>query len=378
MARDAKDLELVLHIGLHKTASTYIQNVLSARRYDLVQHGVFYPNTGTFEEARVRTRDGAQAGHFQLTFRGGRQALLEQLLDEVPPLASTVLLSAEDLTALRQRPERHMDHFGIFGSVKVVAVVRRQDTWIESMYKQAVDQWSSFETRSLPRFVAEEGPRLLDYHSRLSAWRALVGPENFHVLSYDDLGDGAAILRRVLEIAGVPKDRLGEYPGVEAPRYDSIRGIDTLGMRILNGYRLSNRNIRNKAAREIYASAPSGDIELMNPELRAGIQERCAPVNERIEREWLAEPAPGLRFAKDVRTASAGPPSSSDLLAYLDRVFAVCDEARALDDAEREAGAEAARAAVTPSVVAVAATSAARAADGGEGSDASQGDGVDE
>jgi hypothetical protein len=331
VARSAKDLDLVLHVGLHKTASTYIQNVLTARRYDLIQHGILYPTTGTYEEARVRTRDGAQAGHFQLTFRGGRRALLEQLLVEVPASVSTVLLSAEDLTHPRLRPADHIEHLGIFRSITVVAVLRRQDTWIESMYKQAVDQWSDFETRSLADFVLDKAPRLMDFHRRLSPWREWVGPERFHVLSYDDLPDGAAILRRLLEITGVPSERLDEYPGVDAPRYDSVRGIDTLGLRILNGYRLQTRDLRNKVAREIYGCAPAGDIELMTPELRAGIQERCAPVNERIEAEWFSAPVPGFRFGTDLRREPPQAPSGEDLVAYLNRVVALCDAARELE-----------------------------------------------
>jgi hypothetical protein len=328
--RNAKDLDLVLHIGLPKTASTYLQNVLTARRYDLIQHGLLYPTTGTYEEARVRTREGAQAGHFQLTFRDGRQALLAELLDEVPDGVSTVLLSAEDLTHPRLRAEHHIEHFGIFRSIKVVAVLRRQDSWIESMYKQAVDVWSNFETRSLDDYALGKA-RLMDYRRRLSPWRNLVGPENFHVLSYDDLPGGAAILREVLEIAGVPRERLGEYPGVEAPRYDSVRAIDTLGLRILNGYRLQTRDIRNKVAREIYDCAPAGEIDLMSPELRAGIQERYEPVNQRIEAEWFSAPVPGLRFGADLSREPAPTPSGDELVDYLNKVVALCDSARELE-----------------------------------------------
>lgn len=331
MPRNAKDLELVLHIGLHKTASTYVQNVLTARRYDLLQLGILYPTTGTSEEPRVTTREGAQAGHARLSFRGGRKALLEELLDEVPAGVSTVLLSAEDLSHPRLKPGYHVNQFGIFGSIKVVAVLRRQDTWIESMYKQAVDQWREFETRSLPDFVLDKGSSLMDFHRRLSPWRDLVGPENFLVLSYDDLADGAAILRGVLEFAGVPPERLGEYPGIRAPRYDSVRAIDTLGLRILNGYRLQTRDIRNQVARQIYDCAPEGDIELMTPALAAGIRERYAPVNERIEAEWFSEPVPGFRFGADLRHESPKAPSGDDLVSYLNRVIALCDSARALE-----------------------------------------------
>lgn len=331
MARHAKDLQLVLHVGLHKTASTYIQNVLSARRYDLIPYGILYPSTGMFEEARVRTREGAQSGHFRLTFRNGRKALLNELLNEVPVSVSTVLLSAEDFTHPRLSAEQHFDHLSGFGSIKVVAVVRRQDTWIESIYKQAVDQWGNFETRSFGEYLVEEGPGLLDFHSRLSPWRDLVGPENFHVLSYDDLA-GAEMCRRILRVAGVPAEDLDGFPGVEVPRYVSVRGIDTLGLRILNGYRIQTRDVRNKIAREIFAAAPRGDVELMTPDMRAGIEERYAPVNRRIEEEWLSEPAPRFRFGADLDAREVQPPSSQDLMDYLDEVISLCNTARELDD----------------------------------------------
>lgn len=324
MARHAKDVKLVLHIGLHKTASTYVQNVLSARRYDLVQHGVLYPNTGTFEDPRVRTRDGAQSGHTQLC-RPDRKALLDDLLNELPATASTVLLSAEDFTLPRVTPQQHVEAFGDFGSIEVVVALRRQDAWIESYYKQAVDQYGRFETRSFGDYLSQVGPSLLDFHARLSPWRELVGPENFHVLSYDDMADGAAICRRVLNVAGVPDEQCDGLLNVDVPRYDSIRAIDTLGVRVLNGYRLKKRDVRNKIAREIYAAAPAGDIELMTPEMRAGIQARYAPVNERIESEWFSEPVPGFRFGHDIVREPPQPPSASDLIEYMDNVIALCE-----------------------------------------------------
>jgi hypothetical protein len=327
VARHAKDLELVLHIGLHKTATTYVQNVLSARRYDLIQDGLLYPNTGTFEDPRVRTRQGAQSGHTQFT-RQGRKALLEDLLNEVPATTQTVLLSAEDFTLPRVTPEQHLEALGVFGSIKVVVVVRRQDAWIESVYKQAVDQYGRFETRSFGDYLAQEGPSLLDFHARLSPWRQMVGPESFHVLSYDDLPDGAAICRRVLEIAGLPESQLDGLTGVEVPRYDSVRAIDVLGLRILNGYRLKTRDVRNKVAQEIYAAAPAGDLELMTPEMRAGIQARYAPINERIESEWFSEPVPGFRFGTEIVREAPQPPSGSELIDYMDHVIAMCEAAR--------------------------------------------------
>lgn len=328
----AKDLELVLHVGLHKTASTYVQNVLSARRYDLLEHGLVYPTTGT-PGMKVRTRDGARSGHALLTYRKGTGELVEQLLHEVPADATTVLVSAEDFTHPRRDPEQMLAPFQAFGRVSVVVVLRRQDDWLESYYKQRVDQFRSAETRSITDFLAEEGPWLLDYERRLAPWRELVGADRFHVLSYDDLADGDAQVRRILALAGVPESATADFPGVEVPRYDSVRAVDTLGIRMLNACGLTDRDVRNEAAREIYAESPEGDVALLTPEQRAAIREHCAPINERIEAQWCAEPVPGLRFARPDRPAPTAPDALA-LARYLDRVLGVCAAAR-----RREAGA---------------------------------------
>lgn len=331
VSRRAGDLRLVLHVGLHKTATTFVQNTLSARRYDLLDRGVLYPTAGTSSSDHPRTREGAQSGHILFTRPGKRaRALVGELLDELPESASTVLLSSEEFTRPDPgaTPAQHIDLFSDFGSIDVVLVLRRQDRWIESYYKQLVDQYGAFEVRSFAQFLAEEGPSLLDFHARLGGWRELVGPERLHVLSYDDLPDGAAITRRLLEVAGIAEESGAATASVPLPRYDSVRAIDTLGLRLLNSYRIGDRDLRNRTAREIYAAAPAGDIALLGPAMRAAIVERCAPVNERIEREWCTEPVPAFRFGADVPPPGAAPPDGPAMVRFLDDVLALCESAR--------------------------------------------------
>ena len=326
---------MVLHIGLHKTASSYVQNLLSARRYDLLQDGILYPATGTVDDVAVSTRDGAQSGHALFTTPGDRRGLVSELLAELPDPVSTVLISSEEFTLPRQRPgpEQYLKRFSAFGTIKVVLVLRRQDVWIESVYKQLVDQYGNFETRSFDEFLSQMGPVLLDFHSRFAPWRELVGPDNFHVLSYDDLAGGAAIYRRILEIAGATGDHVDDVQSVTVPRYDSVRAIDTLGLRILNSYRLPDRQARIRTARAIYAAAPDGDIELMTPAMREGIRTLCEPINERIEAEWFEEPVPGFRFGSAPPPAPTRQPTGLEVVDYLDRVISLCEAAkRSADD----------------------------------------------
>jgi hypothetical protein len=330
VAKHAKDVTLVLHIGLHKTATSYVQNLLSLRRYDLLREGVLYPTTGAVDAVPMSTRAGAQSGHADFFWAKDRGALVSQLLTELPDAASSVLLSSEDFSLPRRRPftEKFLNDFSAFGSVKVVLTLRRQDVWVESYYKQFVDQYGNFETRSLDEFLRQAGPSLLDFHTRFTRWRDLVGPENFHVLSYDDLPGGAAIYRHILEVAGVGGSLLDVAESADVPRYESVRSIDTLGLRILNSYRLDSREDRVRIAKWIYAAAPDGDIELMTPEMREGIQARCGPINERIEAEWFKEPVPGLRFGSALPSPPARTPTGPAVVGYVDQVMALCEAAR--------------------------------------------------
>lgn len=328
--KHGRDRTLVLHIGLHKTATTFVQNVLDSCRHDLLRVGVLYPETGT-PEPMARTREGAQSGHALFTRIKHGPSLVSDLLAEMPDSVSTVLLSAEDFSLPRARPtaQEYLSRFSKFGVIKVVLVLRRQDAWVESWYKQLVDQYVNFETRSFDDFLRDEGAALLDFHTRFTPWRELVGPENFHVLSYDDLACGAAICRRLLEIAGVKGPLLDEAAAMDVPRYGSGRAVDTLGLRILNSYRLANRDDRIDAARAIYRMSPAWDLELMTEPMRAGIQAYCAPINERIESEWFSAPVPGFRFGVQPRRGGSPTPSGTDVVDYLDRVLLLCERVRA-------------------------------------------------
>ena len=134
-----------------------------------------------------------------------------------------------------------------------------------------------------------------------------------------------AICRGLLEIAGVRGPVLDKLSTVSVPRYDSVRAIDTLGLRILNSYRLEDRDTRTRIARSIYDAAPSGDIELMSAELREEIQAMCRPINERIEAEWFGEPVPGFRFGSPPRSRPRTRPRGRTMVDYVDRVISLCE-----------------------------------------------------
>ena len=53
---------IVLHCGLHKTGSTYIQRNLQTNRELLLQHGVLYLGPNTFKKRARRCGDTCNGG----------------------------------------------------------------------------------------------------------------------------------------------------------------------------------------------------------------------------------------------------------------------------------------------------------------------------
>ncbi|MCK0168411.1 hypothetical protein MWU52_12675 [Jannaschia sp. S6380] len=333
-SKKAAEIDVILHIGLHKTATTYIQNKLSALRYHLLTDGIIYPRAGEVMRSWTPTRDGAQSGHALLT-RGEKAAMpaIAEIVDECPPGIERVILSSENFTIWKRPtpPANYLSRLSMFRSVKVVLVLRRQDVWIESYYKQLVDGFIDYETRSFAEFVASEGAELFDFHSRFSEWRDLVGPNNFHVMSYDDCDGADDLCRQILTLAGAGAALLDRVADMPVERYDSVRPIDTVALRILNAARLSDREARIALARRFFEAAPDIDVPLMTDAIRDAIHEVCDPINARIEAEWFDRPVPGLRFGKAVATPAPRPVDSAVLADFLDYVIAECGKARAAE-----------------------------------------------
>lgn len=327
----AQNIDVILHIGLHKTATTYIQNKFAAHRYDLVREGIVYPRAGEPDRPVFATRGGAQSGHALLT-RAEDPALeaIQGIAKECPESTRCIVLSSENF-AIWTRPftaAEYLARFNMFRSVKVVLVVRRQDSWLESYYKQIVDGFRDYETRSFGEFLSDEGWKLIDFYSRFSEWRTAAGADNFHVLSFDDCKDADEIGANILKLAGASDELIDAITSADAERYDSVRAIDTLALRILNAYQLNDRDERIELARNLVAASPASKFPLMTADMRDAIEEFCKPINERIVAEWARTPMPNFLFAKPPKAEAVDPVDPALVADYVGYAISVCEGAR--------------------------------------------------
>lgn len=166
--------DLYLHIGLHKTGTTYLQHVVLENRDLFLQAGLgLAPYLHPIE-----------GNHYPLLqeVKAGRS--LNAIFDEVAQArGETVLISAEELcnhvmehrdraVAFRNAAARHF-------RVRIVVCLRRQDYLKESTFAQAVKTWYTGD-------ITRDTHYLMDHDARLRLIEEVFGLENVKVMLYRD------------------------------------------------------------------------------------------------------------------------------------------------------------------------------------------------
>ncbi len=142
---------LVLHVGIHKTASTYIQHRLKGNQRFLRQQGLLYP--------------GRRCAHLDLVkaLRKGEHQPWEQLLQKAQSDQSRALVSAEILSLVLSEPSstgqgtlladllQLLNRHGM--GLELVAFVRDQPTYLNSRYTQLLKRF--YLASSFRRYVRQ-------------------------------------------------------------------------------------------------------------------------------------------------------------------------------------------------------------------------------
>ena len=172
---------LVLHIGTHKTGTSALQSLLTRAAGRLARRGVRYLESG--RENRIAHHPLAWA------LRGRRQTSMEVWervraeLAESP--ARVNLVSTEGFWF--EDPAEVKRQLGPCGEVKIVAYLRRQDAYMQSLYKQTV---ASGRKVDFATWMEEMGRRG-DYLSVVDRWAEAFGREAILVRPYER--DGATV-----------------------------------------------------------------------------------------------------------------------------------------------------------------------------------------
>lgn len=190
---------VTLHIGFHKTGSTYIQTRLLEGREGLRKVAVLFPLSLFVERAALGLERGRRSsGHqifveyakrdFDNTPNWDRASIKwAEFIREIETSNSKhILLSAENLCfGLGVEKLRRLQEELSPVRVKVLCMVRNPAEWLESYYKEMVTGGWFRETRRLTELLVPDGERLIDFYARLQPWREVFGGENVSAMAYE-------------------------------------------------------------------------------------------------------------------------------------------------------------------------------------------------
>lgn len=201
---------LVIHIGLHKTASTTIQDTLFHNRELLHDYGLIYPFVGeTRGHHGLVTRWVPMPRPYAL--HGDPEDEWHRVEADYADADGIVFLSSEEFS--RAHP-RHVDLDDLrrlseaYESVHLLCVLRNQHDFLQSVYGQVARDRPAPEVRGFIRQALDTGfadGLWMDYGALADHLERAFEPEEMTFLSYESAiaGEGG-IVGAVLRATGVP------------------------------------------------------------------------------------------------------------------------------------------------------------------------------
>ena len=305
---------VILHIGLPKAGSTSLQSFLHDRRDELQAQDVYYPLTGQveWEHAHHKLVFALAENAHQAVSGRERKALFDDLTAEIDQCGcSTVVLSSE-LFLTRQGIVGASEEFRQLlegRQLRVVCVLRSQETFLESLYRQFVfDQEKRFA--GPPEAFLEDHSKVGDYHLFLSTWADFAGRDNLVPIIYEQALHAGGLINVFCRLLGVDTDHLAPGDGEVWQRVgDSALVIEIMKMAnrcpdLTQDQRLAvRRHVRTLAESTRDLPLPK---RLMSAEHLDQIHAMFIDSNRRLSDDFVHQPLDGFWFPRT-------PPGENDL-----------------------------------------------------------------
>lgn len=206
-----------LHIGPHKTGTSFVQSLFHLNRPRLAGAGIHYPDIGSNAHhglAAVWITTANEPENF--SGAGGPEGLWDDLIDRYAKAPGTLFLSSENFSRAHPEVVDMADlarRLSAFDEVKVIYTMRRQAEMVQSIWLQVAKSGHILTLRPYVRRAIEKrltsGVRI-DYGSTYEILLTGFDPEQIILLDY------ARISRADGGIGQVFLDLLGAESGLRA------------------------------------------------------------------------------------------------------------------------------------------------------------------
>lgn len=267
-------MKLIIHVGMHKTGSSYMQTIFM-QNYDLFrQQGVLFPRVGYRDLQEIGGRLGTTSGHEEFVAAAisskKKQAkiisLLESELASDHNVIDTVFISAENYTHpllgdMSNRIKIMFDRSALFSDIEIVFTLREPIAWIESFYREIVTNGWGFEFRPYSKFV-ESNPKIISHDLVVSRYTGVFGEKSIRLISYGEDLKRFGLINIFSRLIGVEKlDVVSLTQSNPSSPDNFLEAVRLFNVRCLPGAAARN------AINDLYAMKPfSGESNALTTE----------------------------------------------------------------------------------------------------------------
>ncbi|MDX1722556.1 MAG: hypothetical protein R3355_05510 [Pseudomonas sp.] len=183
-------MNLIIHIGWHKTGTTSIQEFLLNNQAPLQEHSkIYYPNEGLLQCAHhelawsLQEKKTSPWGDLPLTTP---KAIIEAAIANARTHnCENIIFSSEEFCTLSKEQIKllHTITSNTKSTISIVAYIRRQDLIIESSYNMEVKWWGTRLTEDFLTYVKRKTP-YIKYNHTLELWADIFGKDQIKVIPY--------------------------------------------------------------------------------------------------------------------------------------------------------------------------------------------------
>lgn len=184
-----------LHIGAHKTGTTYLQNLFHLNRKRLEEEGIFYPDIGPNTAHHALARSWIDMPDVPDSFYGdaGPDGLWQQLIDRHVGTDDTLFLSAENFSRARPQGIDWVDlarRLSVFDEVRIIYTMRSQVEMVQALWLQLAKTSRVIDLPACARTAIDERRVVgvvIDHYAVYCNLRRGFEPEQIHLLDYHQI-----------------------------------------------------------------------------------------------------------------------------------------------------------------------------------------------
>ena len=172
---------LILHIGPHKTGTSAIQSFCHNNWAVLKDNGFHYAKSGMWNDF----------SHNKIFFllKNSRVGILDKIEREIKTLKDNEIYIISSEVLARTVGKEFLNPFislikDRFNNRKIIIYARRQDNWVESVYRQWVKS-PEIAVKAKPTVFYQNNKNSFDIYDIIESWKTVFNPDSINVRIYE-------------------------------------------------------------------------------------------------------------------------------------------------------------------------------------------------